>query len=317
MNSWGQVTAMLLPGDAADTSPTLSRHRSPSFALYSANPHLAPRSPVDIGRFVPAFRRSRAMPQVRKQQYTRPIPEGATRTTMTIRRRGKDVEVPAVRFKGPDGRMMSAPVVQSGKGAGTHHRVQSECFYGRVKGKPVKLLTNKSASETMLTDLVREADLGQVGRADPFAKSAKQPLEDHIAAFGRFLAGKGDTPFHVLQTTQRLTRCLIVGCEFATLRDLEASGPSDWLSSQQSHKEAIEVPDGSETFTVREAARILGTNAKALAKNVRRRRLVPIRKGAVTLVPREVLLDLASRRSRSMGEQTASHYVATLHAFGR
>ncbi len=49
------------------------------------------------------------MPQVRKQEYTRPVPEGATRTKMTIRRRGKDIEVPAVRFKGTDGRMVTAP----------------------------------------------------------------------------------------------------------------------------------------------------------------------------------------------------------------
>jgi hypothetical protein len=73
------------------------------------------------------------MPQVRKQQYTRPIPEGAKRTTMTIRRRGKDATVPAVRFKGTDGRMMTAPVVQSGKGAGTHYRAESAHYYGTVR----------------------------------------------------------------------------------------------------------------------------------------------------------------------------------------
>jgi hypothetical protein len=123
------------------------------------------------------------MPQVRKQQYTRPIPEGATRTKTTIRRRGKDIEVPAVRFKGTDGRMVTAPVVQSGKGAGTHYRAESVCYYGTVKGKPVKLLTNKSASETMLADLIREGDLGSVGRTDPHSSHRKRPLAEHIEAF--------------------------------------------------------------------------------------------------------------------------------------
>jgi len=44
------------------------------------------------------------MPQVRKQQYTKPIPPDATQTTMKVRRRGGDSTVPAVRFRGEDGR---------------------------------------------------------------------------------------------------------------------------------------------------------------------------------------------------------------------
>src|SRR5262245_45565571 len=50
-----------------------------------------------------ALRRgSLPMPRVFRQQYTRPIPADAVRTTAKIRRRGKEVEVEAVRFKGDD-----------------------------------------------------------------------------------------------------------------------------------------------------------------------------------------------------------------------
>ena len=144
------------------------------------------------------------MPQVRKQQYTRPIPEGATRATMTIRRRGKDIGVPAVRFKGPDGRMVTAPVVQTGKGAGTHYRAQSECWYGTVRGKPVKLLGNKSASETMLADMVRDHERGSVGLTDPFAKAARVPLADHVASFELHLEAEGYNTFDKKQTANRV-----------------------------------------------------------------------------------------------------------------
>jgi hypothetical protein len=65
------------------------------------------------------------MPRVFRQPYTRPIPEDATRTTVKVKRKGEEIEVPAVRFRGSDGKMTTAPVVEKGKQAGTHCRVKS------------------------------------------------------------------------------------------------------------------------------------------------------------------------------------------------
>ncbi len=62
------------------------------------------------------------MPRVKKQQYTKPIPEGAEWTTTYVRRQGVKVEVQAVRFRGSDGRMTTRPVVESGKTAGKAYR---------------------------------------------------------------------------------------------------------------------------------------------------------------------------------------------------
>jgi hypothetical protein len=127
------------------------------------------------------------VPDVRKQQYTKPIPEGAERTTVTVRRRGKDVVVPAIKVKVEqrDGRMktVSLPVVQSGKGAGTHHLAQGEHYYGTVKGKPVRLLTTKPASMRMLADLISGAEDLQVGVGDRFADHQNVPLAEHVEAF--------------------------------------------------------------------------------------------------------------------------------------
>src|SRR5262245_56998792 len=100
------------------------------------------------------------MPRVFRQQYTRPLPDGAERVTATVKRGGATVEVPAVRFKGDDGKQVIAPLVlavlRKGddgkralmpiKGEPTHCRVASPTWYGKVKGKAVPLCSNKSAA---------------------------------------------------------------------------------------------------------------------------------------------------------------------------
>jgi hypothetical protein len=119
------------------------------------------------------------MPRVFRQQYTRPIPEGAKRITVTGKK-GRTVE--AVRFVGNDGKTVTAPVVTKGKGAGTTCRVVSPNWYGRVNGERVTLCPNKAASETMLAELVRKAGLAQAGASDPFEEHRKRPLSSARAA---------------------------------------------------------------------------------------------------------------------------------------
>lgn len=99
------------------------------------------------------------MPKVFRQQYTRPIPDGAKRVTATIKRRGKEVEVNAVQFQGDNGRPVIAPIVESGNGAGTRCRLESPTYYGRVDRKVVRLCANKAAAEMMLNRLLAEADV--------------------------------------------------------------------------------------------------------------------------------------------------------------
>src|SRR4051794_10683012 len=74
----------------------------------------------------------RSMGSVFRQQYTRPIPEGAQPITMKVKRKVVDadgvhireVEVPAVRFRGEGGKWVTAPITQKGKNAGKYCRVK-------------------------------------------------------------------------------------------------------------------------------------------------------------------------------------------------
>jgi hypothetical protein len=120
------------------------------------------------------------MARVFRQQYTRPIPEGAERVTIS-NKKGKSA--PAVRFRGSDGKMLTAPVVMKGKGAGQTCRVFSPNWYGRVKGERVTLCTNKAAAELMLADLIRKAELAEQGITDPYEHPRRRPLVEHLADF--------------------------------------------------------------------------------------------------------------------------------------
>src|SRR4051812_19246022 len=99
------------------------------------------------------------MPRVYKKTYSRPIPDGAERVTVVVKRRGRSDRVDAVRFRGDDGKLVTAPLTVKG----ARCLMSSPSWYGRVGGKPVRLCSNKCAAELMLGDMVREAANRQAG----------------------------------------------------------------------------------------------------------------------------------------------------------
>ncbi len=123
------------------------------------------------------------MSRVFRQQYTRPIPADAER--VTVERRGR--KVPGVRFRGPDGKAILAPLTRNG----TRCRVASPTWYGRVDGAPVPLCANKSASELMLAELVKKAELARRGICDRFEQHRKRPLTAHLTDWESSLRANG------------------------------------------------------------------------------------------------------------------------------
>src|SRR5262245_58108394 len=123
------------------------------------------------------------MPRVYRQQYTRPIPEGAQRITVTVKKRGKEEKVPAVRFRGDDGKWVVALLTAKGDRC----RVKSPNYSGKVAGKPVVLGPNKEAAEILLGDLRRKHARGEAGMLDPFEEHHKRPLLEHLADYRQHL----------------------------------------------------------------------------------------------------------------------------------
>ncbi len=141
------------------------------------------------------------MARVFKKTYTRAIPEGAERVTAKSK---KGADVPAVRFKGEDGKWVVAPLTRSGDRC----RVQSPTWYGWMNGAAVPLCGNRDASEVMLADLVRQAARGEAGMVDPFEDNRKRSLTKHLDDFRVMLQSKGGDPRHVRQTIAHIEAML-------------------------------------------------------------------------------------------------------------
>ncbi len=184
------------------------------------------------------------MPRVFRQQYTRPIPEDAQRVTIK-NKKGEDV--PAVRFRGPDGKTTTAPITTKGKNAGKLCRVVSPTWYGMVNGVKTPLCTNKAAAEQMLAQLIREAEQNKaLGLDEQILDARKKPLADHPADFRRTLEAQGNAPRYVETVNSRLTD-LLDGCKFVFPPDLSASRVMEWLADlRRSGRKRIDLEPGKE-----------------------------------------------------------------------
>ncbi len=89
--------------------------------------------------------------------------------------------------------------------------------------------TDKAAAETLLHEAMRNAALVKAGLADPYADEARRPLAEHIADWKVSLADKGNTPKHVRECVQMVTRAF-EGCRFESWKDIIASTFSRWLA---------------------------------------------------------------------------------------
>jgi integrase len=165
------------------------------------------------------------MPRLFRQTYTKPIPPGAQPCTL----KGK----PAVRFTGDDGK----PVTALLSARGDRVRLKSAKWYGEYTDaegitRRVPLSADKTAAGQMLAALVRRAELGRAGLADPFEEHRKRPLTAHLEDYRRFLEAKGNTAKHARQTCRRAA-ALLTGCKAVFQADLSPSAVLDWLAAER------------------------------------------------------------------------------------
>jgi integrase len=252
------------------------------------------------------------MPRVFRQQYTRPIPPDAQHLTITNK---KGQQVPAVRFKGSDGKTVTAPVTTKGKHAGKLCRVPSPNWYGRVNGVPVSLCTNKTAAEVMLADLIRKAELADRGIADPFEGHRKRPLVEHLADWEAALLADGATAKHVRQTVA-CARRIVAGCGFVFMADLSASRVQQYLAGLREQCSALPPLDpGKAEFTRKELAALLGVKPSAVPSLVRRHRLEAAGNGKARRYPRATAEALRALRSRGRSIKTSNLYLDAVKGF--
>lgn len=258
------------------------------------------------------------MPRVFRQQYTRPIPANAQHVKTKIKRRGKEVEVDAVRFKGDNGKWVVAPIVETGKQAGTHCRVPSPTWYGWIDGNAVPLCTDKVEAEKML---VKKLDKAQKEKAnpeliDPFEKHRRRPLTEHLDDFKGALIAKGNTAQHVELTVSRV-QAMLGGTEFVFIADLDLAKANDWLTALRRDRPPIKLPEGKTEFAPLETAQLLGVTTQSIREAVKRHGLTVTGKGNGRRLTRDAVEYLCGLASRGVSAESVNHYIRAIRSFMR
>ncbi len=153
-----------------------------------------------------------------KPTYTVPLPDGAEVVTRKDHR-GK--QRPFVRLQ-EKGKAVFYPLTKKGDG----YLVPVAKWYGKYTDhqgqvQRVPLSENKAVAQQMLAELVRAAEMGKVGLANPFAEHRRRPLAEHLADFEASLRARGTGDESIALKTARL-RAILEGCRFALIGDLAA-----------------------------------------------------------------------------------------------
>jgi integrase/recombinase XerD len=107
---------------------------------------------------------------------------------------------------------------------------ESRKWYGTVNGRQVPLCRDKAAAGKMLNKLQTDAAMGAIGMGDPFVKSKKRPLRDHIDEWERDMLSRGRTEKHAATSASRVRR-VVGGCSFVLITDASASRIQAYLGT--------------------------------------------------------------------------------------
>jgi hypothetical protein len=223
----------------------------------------------------------------------------------------------------PGARFVKARKVPKGTPGAKKVKKKSGKWYGRPQSgaKPVPLSTNKVAAQQQLADLVKKAELGRAGIADPFEEHRKQPLAEHLADYRLELQGRGNEPEYVRLVSFRLD-ALLTGCGFKFMADLSASRVLTWPADLRAKgAPRAPLPAGKDLFTLTETAALLGVTVPSLSDAVRRHRLKLVEevidKRKRRMLPRAAVEALQDRRAQGASVQTTNYYLSHLKSFCR
>src|SRR4051812_8527485 len=116
----------------------------------------------------------------------------------------------------------------------------------------VPLSANKTVAQQMLADLVRKAELGKVGIADPYEEHRRRPLAEHLEDWRVALLAKGTSAKQVGQVVSRVRRVL-EWCRFVFMADLAGAPVQSFLAELRRDRPRPSLPE-QEAFTRAELA---------------------------------------------------------------
>ena len=240
------------------------------------------------------------MGTVFKQTTTKPVPKGAELVLI----KGKK----SARWQSR-GRATTAPLSEDG----SRIAIDSAKWYGTVNGKKVPLCRDKQAAERMLTKLESDSQLAAIGLADPFARSKRTPIPNHLNDYESHLTAKGNTEEHVRLSVARV-RAIFKECGFRTVADLDPGRVHEWLAAKRCDKPQSLLPKGDE-FSPAIVALLLGVSGQAVRSIVKRHGLTATGNGRDRRYQRAAVERLIALQGRGVGSETINHYMRAVRGF--
>ena len=118
---------------------------------------------------------------------------------------------------------------------GRKARRKSKKWWGKYRDSSgkicrVPLVTDKSAAQAMLNELVRKADREKAGLVDPTEEQRKRRIGEHLADFSKYLDNKGSSAKQV-QEVITWVRKMIVDRRWKLIGDISASGALEFWAN--------------------------------------------------------------------------------------
>ena len=178
---------------------------------------------------------------------------------------------------------------------------RSKLWYGQYRdhhGKLIRtsLLTDRGASENLLAELQRNAELRRRGRLDAFDDHLKTPLKDHIEAFRRYMHANARSADHITDTI-RYVELVTSAFAMAFIADLTADCMRTYMSDLRARGKSLRTVNAYLTAM------------KSFTKwAVRERRAV---KDPLDLVGKLNAKTDVKRRRRTLSDDQAAHLIKT------
>ncbi|HUS48406.1 MAG TPA: tyrosine-type recombinase/integrase, partial [Phycisphaerae bacterium] len=247
-------------------------------------------------------------PRLFKKRTSKPVPKDAE----VIRYRGRR----CARWEGPH---ETYTVPLNAKGTRIVYE-SAEWWVGFEDAagdwQEAKGYTDRTASEALMVQLVKKAERGQIGVADPMGDHRRRPIGEHVAGFRKHLEDRDDTPEHVALTVQRV-EAVIAGTGAGTVADLSAGRVAAYLAELRK----VGLPKRPESKRKRKALSVASANHYTRAVRAFGRWLVADRRAPEN--PAEGLSLLKSeakdrkRRRRALSAEELKRLVEAARKSGR
>jgi len=176
-------------------------------------------------------------PRLFKKRTSKPVPKGAE----FVRYRGRL----CARWKGQGqtGRIYTVPLNEKR----TRIVYESDEWWvgledGAGEWQQVRAYRDKTASQALMVELVKKAERGQSGLADPLESQRKRPIDEHLRDFEKYLESKDNTAEHTELTMQRV-RSVMHGIKAKVIGDITPGRVGEYLAKLR--REGLPIPEGS------------------------------------------------------------------------